>query len=488
MHPLPLPEETPAEALADTPSALPSRAGRIGVLAALFLLAACSIRLLLARWVVDPDSFFHLASGRWIIAHHAIPTRDVLSWYGQAHGTRWSPHEWLFDLGIYLVWKLAGFQGVFAATAAVFGGAVLATRRLAELRGASWLRSLAVALVALAGMLRFVSPRPGTVTFLLLPLIAIMLERDRWLPALLLLVLGVNVHGAAYPIYLLVVFYYASPKKPWMMLAACALVLAQPQTFALLKYPFSSLGGLTRYIQEFQPTQLGAGYVFLGVLAASWLLLDREKVRPRDLVAAAVLLLMSLRAVRMQPYFYLLGLPLLAASFAWPSRWKRRRADDWDMQLPPLGVSARARDLAVLGGLLVCLVAVAARIPLAPIDADRGYPAGALAYVQTHGIERFWNEWNDGGYLMFRGAPPFVDGRADPFDSFFNPGTTLALDYMRSYRGSDDIRPLLRKYAVRDLIVHRGTALYRLLVQSRDFRLLYGDRTAAVFEYAPAGS
>jgi len=478
-----------ASAASPGPTAARSRALRIGVLTALFVLSALTTRLLLAGWDINPDTFFHLASGRWIVTHRAIPTTDVLSWYGQTHATHWLPHEWLFDALIYSVWKLSGFQGVFAFTSALLAAAILCTRRLAEMRGASWLVSLAVALVALVGMMICISPRPGAVTFLLLPLIAVMLERDRWIPALLLFVLGMNMHGGAYPIYLLVILYYSNPRRPWTFLAACALVLAQPLGFGVLKYPFFTLTPLAGYIQEFQPTLLGGGYYLIAVLAGCWFLLDRDKAPLKDLVAAATLILLSFAAVRNQAYFYLLGLPLLAPNFTLPRRETTTREEHplaGLSDMPRRPASPAAKDAAVLAILLVAALLVAIQIPRGPIDADRGYPRGALEYVRSHKIANFWNEWNDGGYIMFRGVPPFIDGRMDPFESFFNPGTTVALEYMRTYRRDNDIRPFLRKYGIGYLIVHRTTGLNQVLLQSRDFKLLYQDPTANVFQFTPS--
>lgn len=456
---------------------------RAAILAALFILAVVTTRLLLAGWAVDPDTWFHLATGRWIVENGAIPRTDALSWFGRLHSTRWIVHEWLFEVGIFSAWKLAGFQGVFALTGVFVGLAVLAVRKLAEIRGASWLVSLAVSLVALAGLMRFISPRPGVVSFLLLPLMAILLERDRWALAFVVFVLGMNVHGATYPLYLLVILYYASPKRPLMLLVAAVLVLAQPAGFALLKYPFFTLDPIMEFIQEFQPTVLGTDYLFLGVLLVSLFLLDRDKVKRKDLVAAGVLTFLALRTVRTQAYFFILALPLLAPSVRTQSR--QRPASESDDSL--LGErewrpSPRAIGIAILLGLIASSVLLVLQMPQWSIDADKGYPRGALDYVKAQKITRFWNEWNDGGYLMFQGVPPLIDGRADPFATFFNPEVTVGNEYMRSYRGSDDIRPFLRKYDVSYLIVDRANPQYRLFEQSRYFKVLYQDDQAAVFK------
>jgi len=63
------------------------------------LLAALAAAMLFigrgANVFIDPDSYWHLAAGRWIIEHRTIPTTDPFSW--TFAGSPWLAHEWLSE-------------------------------------------------------------------------------------------------------------------------------------------------------------------------------------------------------------------------------------------------------------------------------------------------------------------------------------------------------------------------------------------------------
>ena len=58
----------------------------------------------------DPDSYSHLALGRWIIAHGAVPTVDPLS--QTMAGQPWVAFEWLSEVIYTLAYNLAGWAGI----------------------------------------------------------------------------------------------------------------------------------------------------------------------------------------------------------------------------------------------------------------------------------------------------------------------------------------------------------------------------------------
>ena len=44
----------------------------------------------------DPDTYLHIAAGRWMLAHAALPVHDPFS--HSLAGAVWVPHEWLAEI------------------------------------------------------------------------------------------------------------------------------------------------------------------------------------------------------------------------------------------------------------------------------------------------------------------------------------------------------------------------------------------------------
>ena len=84
----------------------------------LFSLAAFSPRIL-----GDGDTWSHLATGDWILAHGAVPRADPFSY--SMPGAPWTAHEWLAEILLTLAFRLAGWSGVVLLTAAGAASAAL---------------------------------------------------------------------------------------------------------------------------------------------------------------------------------------------------------------------------------------------------------------------------------------------------------------------------------------------------------------------------
>src|SRR5437899_12276730 len=82
-------------------------------------LAAIALLLLVAIAAVGPirsyDYFWHLATGRWIVEHHAIPRFDPLA-VASAH-VPWINGEWLYEIVLYALRGIAGDGGISIASA-----------------------------------------------------------------------------------------------------------------------------------------------------------------------------------------------------------------------------------------------------------------------------------------------------------------------------------------------------------------------------------
>src|SRR5437879_1326282 len=74
------------------------------LLAAMLPLA---LLVLAAQPNTDPDLWWHLRTGQWILDNRTVPHADPFS--STQDGTHWVAHEWLADVGLYLLYQAGGF-------------------------------------------------------------------------------------------------------------------------------------------------------------------------------------------------------------------------------------------------------------------------------------------------------------------------------------------------------------------------------------------
>src|SRR6266404_1767593 len=66
----------------------------------------------------DPDTYLHIAAGRWSLDHEKLQVHDPFS--HSLAGAVWVPHEWLAELVLATVYDEAGWSGLVLLTAAAF--------------------------------------------------------------------------------------------------------------------------------------------------------------------------------------------------------------------------------------------------------------------------------------------------------------------------------------------------------------------------------
>src|SRR5258708_10552245 len=73
------------------------------------------------RLLNDPDSYSHIAVGRWIMANGAMPASDPFSF--SMHGAPWITFEWLSEVIYAAAYALSSWAGVVALAAAAIAPA-----------------------------------------------------------------------------------------------------------------------------------------------------------------------------------------------------------------------------------------------------------------------------------------------------------------------------------------------------------------------------
>jgi hypothetical protein len=223
--------------------------------------------------------------------------------------------------------------------------------------------------------------------------------------------------------------------------------------------------------QSFEPLDLWLTVLLLSALSFGWRL-------PLTRTVMLVLLLhMALRHVR---YSELLGFaaPLLAAPVL-ASQLARdfggRQASSIDRGMEELAKPASASGLALAGGLVAAISAAMLYGGVAHQAADIA-PRAALSTAEAHHVKGpVLNDYAFGGYLIFSGIAPFIDGRAELY------GDAFIERYVRAMTLQDDQLPqLLSEYAITWTLLDPERPAVFLLDRLPGWRRLYTDDIAVV--------
>jgi hypothetical protein len=105
-------------------------------------------------------------------------------------------------------------------------------------------------------------------------------------------------------------------------------------------------------------------------------------------------------------------------------------------------------------------------------------PRAAIEFVEKARITgKVLNSYNFGGYLIFKGIPTFIDGRALPYtDEFFQ-------EYNDIFKFGDSERAfrLLDQYKVDWALLRPQEPLAKALAKENRWNRVYLDKDAAVF-------
>jgi len=168
--------------------------GQLLVVAA-FVVILC----VLVRRGGDPDIFWHLITGQWMVDHHQVVSKDLFTF--TVSGTRWIDPEYTTEIIAYLVYKVGGLTLVSIAFGAVtFAGFLLIWRRVRLENANLVIASIVIGIAGLGGA-EVWGPRPQMITFTLTCLEVLWLDRYLrgksraiyWLP--LVMIAWANLHG-----------------------------------------------------------------------------------------------------------------------------------------------------------------------------------------------------------------------------------------------------------------------------------------------------
>lgn len=444
----------------------------------------------------DPDTYLHIAAGRWMLAHWALPAHDPFSY--TFAGAHWTTPEWLAEVVLAAVYRAAGWSGLALLTIACFAASLgLLTRFL--LRSCEPFSTLIAVGLAAALVEPHVLARPHMLAMPLLVLWsgALIAARDRGAPPpyrlLPVFVLWANLHAS---------FLFGLGLAGW--LAAEAAVFGKPRVelrrwglFVVLAFGCALLTpngpmGLVEPLRLMAMPALNASFIewrgpdfqafqpleiwLLGLLSLG-LTTGVRLPWPRVLLLAG-LCHMALAHARHGDLLGLVG-PLVVAGPLGPQLAARIRVgkpSSVARAVARLAATAAAPAVLLTLGLMLALSLPLAARPLRRAD-DLATPATALAAARRLGLSGpVFNSEQFGGYLVFRGVPTFIDGRIEMF------GNTFLAGYLDATNGDPSrLQALLDQWGVRWALLAPSRGAARSLDHMTGWRRVYADARAVVY-------
>jgi hypothetical protein len=447
-------------------------------------LAMLALVLFAPQILNDGDTWWHLATGQWILAHGRVPAQDPFSF--TMSGAPWVAHEWLSDLLMALGYRLAGWSGTVALLALSVGAALwMMVRRLAlDLSG---LTLILTATLAMACMGESLLARPQ---LFMLPLmtawtVEMLAARDQDRPPrlvfALLMTAWANLHGSYVLAFVIAGAFgleaLTAPGAPhlkvvrgWGLfgLAGLACAMITPLGPAGIVHPFSLMGmKILPYIVEWRPADFSHLSAFaIALLATLYVCLGRGvRVPPVRLLLLLALFYMALQHARHQLVLAVLAPLILAAPIGTALGHARAAARPSRAQLAGFAVAA-----VLLAGLRIAL-------PIQRVDAPTS-PITALAHVPPDLARRpVLNGYGLGGYLIAKGVRPFIDGRADMYGDAFTEAYFQAVE-----PDPAKLKALLEKHHIAWTIFGPEEGSVTLLDADPRWRRVYADRYAVVHQ------
>ena len=472
------------------------------------LFAAFPLYYIRHAHLADPDIWWHMRTGEWIVQHHQIPRFDPFS--ATSMGRPWVDYSWIFDLASY--WLIAHFDLIsiiWFENLMRLAVAVALFSLLRSLMPGFW-KAVALTGVAMLAMSWVFPPRPGAISvfFFVLELYLILSAKRRsdtrrlWLLPVLFAVWA-NLHVEFVTGLFLLGVLCLEPfaqrflgtehgPKPvlddhhrqlWFAFFASLLaVMVNPYGPKLLLTVFQYARDTKIYdvIIEFQAMHFRTynDWATLALLMLGCFALGRIRpFRPAWGVLMAWAAWMSFRSLREVWLVAILSVVVVASSQGEENQGEEERATEKSIRIEP------SMRVAVGAAVIVVLLTGATVWPVSSQRLLRQvaatYPVAAVNFIhQNHLQGPILNELSWGGFLIYAAPemPVSMDGRTNVHTQ---DEILRAMPLWDGEPGWQN-RPELQHANL--VITSHVWPLSVLLRSDPRFRLAYEDDTAVLFE------
>ncbi len=450
----------------------------------LFIILIVSISLVMMIFMRnDPDYFWHISAGKYMVNHHTILTNDIFSWY--VNGKPWMSHEWLFEIIIYYMFiifgkyhlLIYGFINVLIILL-LFYFTNKKEFHKNKVFGIIWLFLFFI-------LYPFIVGRPQLISNILLALTIYLLfdlynnkdsKKIYFLP--LISIIWANVHGGSsnLPYLLCLIFMivclfnfdigkFTSSRKSkkqiltYLIISLICMLSVNicPHGFKMFIYPYINMANSTMLstISEWQPTVLSKNshlpyFIFIFFILLIFLF-SKKKIRFIDFCLFMISIYLGLKSIRFWSYTYII-MTYVVFNYISP-----RKDDNYT-------------DLVfILLSVVFILIFGLSFNNIIKATNDKFISDKMISVIKKENPERLYNDYGAGGYLIYNNIPVFIDGRADLYSDYNYKDNIDLLYYKKNFY------KYLDKYNFDYFLVSENFQINNYLKNNSDYILIYND-------------
>ena len=119
---------------------------------------------------------------------------------------------------------------------------------------------------------------------------------------------------------------------------------------------------------------------------------------------------------------------------------------------------------------------------------ETAYPVQACDYILENidlGKAKFYNEYNYGSYMIFRGIPVFIDSRADLYaPEFSGKEDDIFMDFINTSNIGQFYEDTFEKYGITHVITYENSKMNMIIKETKDpnYKKLYEDDYFTIYE------
>lgn len=444
--------------------------------------------------VTDPDYYWHIGYGEWILANGRLPTEDFWSWTFDGHTYRLT--QWLGEVCMGLANQLGGEFGTSMLAALLVSLTMAVSYRSASYYLDNRLAALAVA-VGCNAILVSLACRPHQFTHLGLALLTWIIASYQtgnrkalyWIPPLF--AIWVNLHGGyAFGLTylglvtsLVAVEAYMHRQPGAIRINALPLFIAtgvgllatllNPYGWGAWQYAIeiagmksSSAGVVDEWAATSIKTDVGLNFFLVTSAMAAAMAFSRQRPPVSHVLAAMALCAIGWSAVRLSLMVTVLMVPLIASAL--------RQTAFYDLAFDGEG-RKYDRSLQAWKGVALVVLVFALSFGLSKIDktterfVTSKMPVAEVAFIQAQKIEgKILNTPETGGYLIRKlGVKVSIDTRLDLY------GDRALFELLFAMRGDAVWREYMARIDPDVILINNPSALRQILTDNGMYRPVF---------------